>query len=142
MNRSTKTNVLVVDDDDSARFVLSRSLEGLGYQVRVADDGADVPELIARERFDLLVIDLYMPGMNGFELLRQIRKPLPGLLPVAKTPSDVPIVVVSGESAPDSLANIRALGADLHMPKPIDLNLFEDGVRATLRARRDKARGS
>lgn len=138
MRRSGKKSVLVVDDDASTRFVLGRTLEGMGYQARVVEDGVDVREIIAKERFDLLVIDLYMPGMNGFELLRQIRKPSAGLLPQPKTPSDVPIIVVSGECAAESVANIRSLGADLHLPKPLDLDGFEAHVRATLRARGEK----
>ncbi len=137
-----KAHILVVDDDASTRFVLSRILEGLGYHVRVAEDGVEVPEMIAKERFDLLVIDLYMPGMNGFELLRQIRKPQAGLLPAPRTPSDVPIVVVSGECAPDSIANVKSLGADRHIPKPVDLHRFEGEIRAALRAHREKARSS
>jgi CheY-like chemotaxis protein len=97
-----------------------------------AEDGADVPELIARERFDLLVIDLYMPGMNGFELVRQIRRPARGILPAPRTRFDVPILVVTGESRPESIANITALGADLHLHKPVDIDAFEDRVRSAL----------
>jgi CheY-like chemotaxis protein len=130
-----RKTVLVVDDDASSRFVLSKALEGLGCRAVVAEDGVDVPELVAKERFDLLVLDLYMPGMNGFELVRRLRKPTAGLLPAPRTSSDVPVVIVSGESDPDSLANIKALGADYHLSKPIDLTEFEDCVRAALRGR-------
>lgn len=136
MRRNAKTSVLIVDDDASTRFVLTRALEGLDYRTRSVEDGIEVREIIAREHFDLLVIDLYMPGMNGFELLRQIRKPNPGLLPVPKTPRDVPIIVISGEAEVESVANVKALGADLHLAKPLDINQFEDQVRATLRARK------
>lgn len=132
MHRKT---VLVVDDDASSRFVLSKAVEGLGFRAIVAEDGIDVPELVAKEHFDLLVLDLYMPGMNGFELLRQVRKPPAGLLPAPRTASDVPILIVSGESDPDSLANVKSLGADYHLSKPIDLNEFEDYVRTALRPR-------
>lgn len=134
----TKASVLVVDDDASTRFILSKAVEGLGYRAVVAEDGTDVPELVAKERFDLLVLDLYMPGMNGFELMRQIRKPVAGLLPAPRTPSNVPVLIVSGESDPDSLANIKSLGADYHLSKPIDLTEFEERVRTALRARQRK----
>lgn len=133
MQPRAKTTVLVVDDDASTRFVLSRSLEGLGMRVVAADDGTEVPSMIARERFDLLVLDLYMPGMNGFELMRQIRRPAAGLLPLPKTPADVPIVVVSGESDPDSISHVKSLGAALHLPKPIDLEQFEEAIQSVLR---------
>src|ERR1035437_3940737 len=103
--------VLVVDDDDSTRFVLSRALEGLGLAVIRADDGAEVAELAAANRFDLLIVDLYMPGMNGFEVLRRIRQPDPGFLPAPRTPAAVPVLVISGESHPASIANAKARGA-------------------------------
>src|SRR5262249_46327255 len=89
--------VLVADDDASTRFVLSRALEDLGCQVVLTEDGTDVPELVTAHRFDLLVIDLYMPGLNGFGVLRRIRQPDPGFLPVPLTSSTVPVLVVSGE---------------------------------------------
>ncbi|MFI5394546.1 MAG: response regulator [Candidatus Binatia bacterium] len=123
--RSKLANVLVVDDDAGSRFVLTRALECLGLDPVVAEDGADVPDLIAAQRFDLLVVDLQMPGMNGFELLRQIRRSNGGLLPMPRTCADVPILVVSGESNAASIANAVALGADDYLVKPIDLDIFE-----------------
>jgi len=133
-----RKTVLVVDDDASSRFVLSKAVEGLGFRAVIAEDGIDVPDLVAKEHFDLLVLDLYMPGMNGFELLRQVRKPQGGLLPAPRTASDVPILIVSGECDPDSLANVKSLGANYQLSKPIDLNEFEDCVRSALRTRPKK----
>ena len=124
--------ILVVDDDDSTRFVLSRALEGLGISVIHADDGADVAELVAANRFDLLVVDLYMPGMNGFEVLRRVRQPDPGFLPAPRTSPQVPVLVISGESHPASIANAKARGADAYLIKPIDIDTFEVTVRRLL----------
>ncbi len=124
--------VLVVDDDDSTRFVLSRALEGLGIAVIRADDGADVAELVAANHFDLLVVDLYMPGMNGFEVLRRLRQPDPGFLPAPRTSPQVPVLVISGESHPASIANAKARGADAYLVKPLDIDTFENTVRELL----------
>jgi CheY-like chemotaxis protein len=130
-----RATVLIVDDDPSTRFALSQSLEALGLRVMTADDGAEVLDMLAGEHFDLLVLDLYMPGMNGFEVMRQIRNPMPGLLPAPKTPPDIPVVVISGESDPDSVAHVKSLGAALYISKPIDLNRFEEAVKRVLRMR-------
>lgn len=131
-----KKSTLIVDDDASTRFVLARALEALGHRLTVAEDGADVPELVATHYFDLLVVDLYMPGMNGFEILRRIRRPDPGFLPAPRTPPSVPVLVVSGEGHPASIANALALGADEYLVKPVDLDLFERVVTQLLNCRR------
>jgi two-component system, chemotaxis family, chemotaxis protein CheY len=127
-----KKTALIVDDDPSTRFVLSRALEGIGLRVVQAEDGAEVPELLGTQRFELLVIDLYMPGMNGFELLRRIRRPATGLLPAPQTLPTVRVLVVSGESHAASLANAKALGADAYLTKPVDLDVFEQTVGALI----------
>jgi len=127
-----KRRALVVDDDDSSRFVLSRALEALGFQVIVAEDGADVPELAAQHPFDLLVVDLYMPGMNGFELLRRIRTPDPGFLPAPRTRPSVSVLVVSGESNAASIANAKSLGANGYLVKPVDVEELEHTVHTLL----------
>jgi CheY-like chemotaxis protein len=127
--------VLVVDDDDSTRFVLARVLSNLGFSVTLADDGAQVHELTAAQRFALLVVDLYMPGMNGFEVLRRLRQADPGFLPARLTPPTVPVVVISGEGHPASIANARARGADAYLVKPIDIDTFAATVRQLLATR-------
>lgn len=125
-------SALVVDDDASIRFVLTKTLEGLGIEVTAVDDGAEVLPLVARRHFDLLVIDLYMPGMNGFEVLRRIRHTDPGLLPRPRTDPGVPILVVSAESEAATMANAQRLGASAQLPKPVDIDTFEATVRRLL----------
>jgi len=123
---------LVVDDDASTRFVLGEVLKDIGIDVVLADDGQDVPELLQQQRFDLLVIDLYMPGMNGFEVLRHLRRPEAGILPSRRTRDSARVLVVSGESHTPSIANARALGADEYLVKPIDVDVFEETARRLL----------
>ncbi len=129
-----RTSALVVDDDASVRFVLSKALEGLGIEVTTVDDGAEVMDLVTVRHFDLLVIDLYMPGMNGFEVLRQLRHLDASALPTPRTRIDVPVLVVSGESEPSTVANARRLGASAQLPKPVDILAFEATVRQLIAA--------
>lgn len=124
-------NVLIVDDDESTRFVLSRALEDIGCHVVVAEDGAEVGDLIARERFDLIVLDLYMPGMNGFEVLRQMHQG--SMNTTAAATNCMPrTLVVSGEGYAASVANAKALGADAYLLKPVDVDAFQLSVRTLL----------
>jgi two-component system nitrogen regulation response regulator GlnG len=134
-----RTSALVVDDDDSIRFILSKALEGMGIDVTAVDDGSEVMPLVASRHFDLLVIDLYMPGMNGFEVLRQVRHADPTTLPRPRTRSDVPVLVVSGEVEAATVANAKRLGATAQLPKPVDIDAFESAVRGLVGGDRPSA---
>jgi len=125
--------ILLVDDDASMRFVLSSALRELGARVTVLEDGAEVPEAVASHHFDLVVMDLYMGGMNGFEVLRRLRRPEEGRLGGGPTACDVPVVVVSGETDSASVANAKARGANEFLSKPVDLALLESTIRNLLR---------
>jgi CheY-like chemotaxis protein len=117
---------LIVDDDPSLRWVLSTALSDAGWSVVESDDGSSVLERLHAERFELLVLDLYMPGMNGFEVLRQVRRPTANLLPRRKTPASVRVVVLSGAST-DGLHFARRIGADACFQKPFD---FDEVLKA------------
>lgn len=114
--------VLVVDDDPSIRLVIEHALAGEGYEVSTCDDGSEVMDRLARTRFDLVVLDLYMPGMNGFEVLRQIRARPLGMLPKPQTPPTVKILVISAHSDPATTHFVLKRGADTCLAKPFDLD--------------------
>jgi CheY-like chemotaxis protein len=69
----TPSRLLVVDDEVASRTALSRRLEKRGYQVDTAEGGAEALDKILRQRFDLILLDQMMPGMNGLDLLRLLR---------------------------------------------------------------------
>lgn len=71
--------ILVVDDDPQILKLFDRLLEKRGYSVRLLSSGADVIRTLRKDAFDLLVMDLSMPEPDGFELLKKIRKDMPGL---------------------------------------------------------------
>jgi CheY-like chemotaxis protein len=112
---------LIVDDDRSVRFVVRQALLSQGWQVEEADDGSAVEDRLESTRYDLLLLDLYMPGMNGYEVLRRIRQPHAGVLPVWKTKPDVRIVVLSGAAGQGGLDFAERLGADSCIKKPFDV---------------------
>jgi CheY-like chemotaxis protein len=125
--------VLIVDDDQSVRFVLREALRGDGWSVDEVDDGAAVEEQLERQRYDLLMLDLYMPGMNGFEVLRRIRQSHAAVLPLWKTPSTVGIIVLSGAAGHEGLDFAAKLGADICLRKPVELTDVLAAVRGIRR---------
>jgi CheY-like chemotaxis protein len=75
MEDQGRGSVLVVDDEPTIAEVVSRYLERAGYRTRVAADGAQALELVARQRPDLIVLDLMLPGIDGLEVMRRLRQP-------------------------------------------------------------------
>lgn len=112
---------LLIDDDASVRFVLRNALTETGWQVTEIDDGCEAEETLALQRFNLVVLDLYMPGMNGFEVLRRLRGNDPTVTSVWKTRPDVPVMVISGEAQKDGLSFAERIGADACVAKPFDI---------------------
>jgi CheY-like chemotaxis protein len=110
------TRILIVDDDPSARGAMRAHLNREGYEVEVAADG-QIGLVIARSIvFDLLIVDIFMPGMDGLETIKALRDCVP----------DVPIIAISGfvfrqarRSAPDFLSMATKLGATMSLRKPI-----------------------
>lgn len=127
---------LIVDDDQSVRFVLREALLQSGWSVAEVDDGALVEEQLESRRYDLLLLDLYMPGMNGFEVLRRIRRPFAGVPPVWKTPPTVGIIVLSGAAGRQGLEFATRLGADACLPKPFEIADVLAAVRGITRPAR------
>ena len=70
-------HILIVDDEDDLRLLLHESLEGHGYHISSASDGEEAIELLKRERFDLTLLDIQMPKVNGLQVLKYIREHSP-----------------------------------------------------------------
>jgi DNA-binding response OmpR family regulator len=128
------SQALIIDDDQSVRFVLRGALQTHGWTVSEIDDGSLVEEQLVQRRYDLLLLDLYMPGMNGFEVLRRIRKPHAGLQTVWKTPPTVRIIVLSGAAGRSGLEFATRLGADACLAKPFDVSDLLAAVRGLTRS--------
>ncbi len=114
--------ILVIDDDNSVRTAIKTLLEHEGYEVVVATDGRSGLDAFETTAFDLLIVDIFMPGMDGLETIKHLKRRAPL----------VPIVAISGfmfrdssVPAPDFLSMATKLGAaySLHKPfRPRDLS--------------------
>jgi CheY-like chemotaxis protein len=109
--------VLVVDDDRMVVGFLGRVLGERGYDVITAADGCEVRPLLERFAVDLVVVDLQMPGVNGWEVIRHLRDRFHEAFPGG--PPDVRIVAVSERADPETAAFALRLGADAFVPKPV-----------------------
>ncbi|MCD6031531.1 MAG: Two component transcriptional regulator, winged helix family protein [Thermomicrobiales bacterium] len=118
----TGERVLVVDDEPQIRRALRTALTAHGYAVETAEDGRTGLEAIAAWAPDAVVLDLVMPGLDGFEVLRQTR-----------TWSDVPVIVLSARGQePDKVAALDG-GADDYLTKPFGMRELLARLRAVLR---------
>jgi len=122
--------ILVVDDDELVSRTLQRALKLYNYQVMVAHSGADGLHLARRHRPDLLVLDVIMPGTDGFQVCRQVRGD-----PLLK---EVPILFLTAKSKDeDKIEGFRA-GADDYLSKPFNMQELQLRIEAILRRTDDE----
>jgi len=117
--------ILVADDEPAIRRLLRTSLSSQGYQVLEAEDGQSALNMLRRNAVDVLVLDLGLPGMDGFEVIRQLREQR----------AAVPIIVLSSRT--DETGKVRALdlGADDYVTKPFGMDELLARLRAAVRHR-------
>ena len=104
-----KSHILVVDDDDRLRDLLKRFLSREGYDVTVAKDAASARRFMQTMSFDLLILDVMMPGEDGLSLLKGIRQEI-----------DVPVILLTARGLPAERIEGLKLGADDYLPKPFE----------------------
>lgn len=115
-----RLRMLIADDDPAVRRMLRRFFERSGYEVVTAEDGIEAVAAVGRVNPDVVLLDLYMPGMDGAEALTRIREMAPRL----------PVTVISGQGNPEMAAWCREVGARDFLPKPLDLTNLELSVSA------------
>ncbi|HXC28674.1 MAG TPA: adenylate/guanylate cyclase domain-containing protein, partial [Stellaceae bacterium] len=118
------SRVLVVDDNASNRDVLARRLVREGHQVVTAANGAAALELVGSETFDLILLDLIMPEMSGFEVLRRLK--------AAQHSGDIPVIVISALDELDSVVRCIEAGAEDYLTKPFNPILLRARIGASL----------
>lgn len=115
--------ILVVEDDVSLKNLFCRTLQRNNYQTFGADRAETALEILDREYIDLIVTDIMMPGMDGFDFIRQLRE----------SPIDLPILIITAKSDIMDKQTGFFAGADDYMVKPIDINELVLRVNALLR---------
>jgi DNA-binding response OmpR family regulator len=117
--------ILVVDDDILVVEALKELLASSGYEVRVATRGQEALEILDKERFDLLILDVVMPKMTGFDLCTEVRKRDDEM-------SAVKIIMLTAKTEARDLQSEEQCGCDLYLTKPIDPAKLKELIRNTL----------
>ncbi len=132
MNNVSCPRVLIVDDDQRVRTVVSWQLEAEGFAVAEAADGAAALAQIERNRPDLVVLDLSLPGVGGLDVLRRVRG-------ADGAAAALPVIVLSGRSGETDRIIGLDLGADDYLVKPFSPGELAARVRSVLRRSRPGA---
>ena len=124
--RSAPRRVLLVDDSVSVRRFVGQMLEKAGFHVTTAGDGADALDRIAEATYDVVVTDLEMPRMNGYELIDDLRR-----RPATR---DLPIIVLTTRAGEKHVALAKSLGVEHYVTKPVEEHAFVSLVMSVVPA--------
>ena len=113
-------SLLVVDDNEMNRDLFTRRLERQGYQVTVAVDGLQALEKLDQANFDLVLLDIMLPVMNGYQVLEHLK--------ADESLSQVPVIIATSLDEADGKARCMALGADDYLTKPINPGMLKSRI--------------
>jgi DNA-binding NtrC family response regulator len=114
--------ILVIDDEPIVRVSCERTLGGEGYEVRLASSGREGLELLEKETFDLVLLDLKMPDIDGIEVLKKTRSNWP----------DTKVIMITGYSTVETAVKTLKLGAYNYLEKPFTPDTLIETVREAL----------
>ncbi len=108
--------ILIVEDEETTREVLAQALETFGYKTIIADNGKDALNLFNAHRPDMIISDIYMPVMNGLELLKAVRR----------TDKTLPFILITGFDIQEAHETAHSHGATALLLKPFRLQQLRD----------------
>jgi DNA-binding response OmpR family regulator len=126
-----QTTILVVDDDPSIRKFVRANLEARDYSVLLAADGDEALQIVEKDLPDLIILDIMMPKIDGFEVCRQIREW-----------SKIPIIMLSARENETDKVRCLDCGADDYLTKPFSLRELLSRINAVLRRTRDSLKST
>jgi CheY-like chemotaxis protein len=106
-----KKKILVVDDDDLVLIAIQELLAPMGFSVTTCPSGAEALAKVAREQFDLIILDVIMPELDGYEVCQKIRR--------MDSYAETPIMMLTAKSGEEDKQRGMEVGANLYLPKPI-----------------------
>ncbi len=121
---TVKAPLLVVDDNEMNRDMLSRRLKSRGYIVETAEDGYEALAMIDKGAFDLVLLDVMMPGISGLEVLEKLR--------VDKGPAELPVIMATAKDTSEDIVAALKLGANDYVTKPLDFRVVLARVQSAL----------
>lgn len=121
-------SILVVDDSPINRDILVHRLTRQGHQVETAEDGRRALDLLAQQRFDLVLLDILMPELNGYQVLQMLK--------ADKQLRDIPVIMISALDEIDSVVRCIEMGAEDFLPKPFNPVLLNARIESSLEKKR------
>ena len=121
-------SILIVDDDEGNRAMLSRRLQRLGFETTTAENGRNALEKLKSARFDLMLLDIQMPELNGYQVLECLKAE--GML------AGIPVIVLSASDETEKVARCIEMGAEDYLPKPFDPVVLQARIGASLEKKR------
>jgi DNA-binding response OmpR family regulator len=117
--------ILVVDDNEMNRDMLSRRLQRMGYEAHLADNGETALAMIAQTAYDLLLLDIMMPTLSGYEVLERIKQD--------DATRSLPVIMISAVDDLESVVRCIELGAEDYLFKPFNPVLLKARIHASLK---------
>ncbi len=121
---SEAATILVVDDLPANRDLMTRRLERSGFRVLAASSGPEALDLLKRSPVDLVLLDIMMPGMTGFEVLKTVR--------LSRSPASLPVIMVTAKTDSEDVVEALSLGANDYVTKPVDYPVALARIRKEL----------
>lgn len=114
--------ILIVDDDPNIRFLFAEMMKMEGYSVETASTGTKAMQLVLNENFNLMILDIKMPGIHGLEILRRLRE----------KKNNLPIIICTAFEGMKNDFIIKSYGVSEYLIKPVDVKVLSKTVKRTV----------
>lgn len=125
MKNTSNCKILVVDDSSTNIVLLEAILNGQGYQIETAQSVKEAFQVIKKETVDLILLDLLMPKVNGYDFLKELKN--------SEATKDIPVIIVSAVADSENKKKSIEMGALDFINKPIDIQEFLDKIESILK---------